>query len=242
MQQRQPRLGDILDDYCPRERRLTNHAVVAMIGDEIKQTRCTTCESEHEYKHARVPRQRKKPEQSTLYSQVLAAVTPKKAAPLAGAVHPADIDEAPDDEIDEREAPPAPASAPLTIEALFGADSTSDEPGDEAQPPVEEGPLHRRLIRAQLPRHEGQVVIARKEADFTIRQPAPAGRPNRFRQRPAQQQQQQRGAAPFHGNRPGGGNANGNRAGGGGQRQNGRPQQGGGRQGQRHGSGRNRPK
>ena len=33
MQQRQPRLGDVLDDYCPRERRLTNHVVVAMIGD-----------------------------------------------------------------------------------------------------------------------------------------------------------------------------------------------------------------
>lgn len=56
MQQRQPRLGDILDDYCPRERRLTNHAVVAMVGDEVKQTRCTTCDSEHEYKHAKLPR------------------------------------------------------------------------------------------------------------------------------------------------------------------------------------------
>ena len=30
--QRQLRLGDILDDYCPRERRVTNHAIVAMIG------------------------------------------------------------------------------------------------------------------------------------------------------------------------------------------------------------------
>ena len=41
MQQRRLRLGDILDDYCPRERRITNHAVVAMIEDEVKQTRCT---------------------------------------------------------------------------------------------------------------------------------------------------------------------------------------------------------
>ena len=31
MQQRQLRLGDVLDDYCPRERRVTNHVVVAMI-------------------------------------------------------------------------------------------------------------------------------------------------------------------------------------------------------------------
>jgi hypothetical protein len=43
MEQRRLRLGDILDDYCPRERRVTNHAVVAMIADDVKQTRCTTC-------------------------------------------------------------------------------------------------------------------------------------------------------------------------------------------------------
>src|SRR5438045_1463779 len=73
MQQRQLRLGDILDDYCPRERRVTNHVVVAMVGDEVKQTRCTTCDTEHEYKHAKVPRQRRKVDTpAALYSQVLA--------------------------------------------------------------------------------------------------------------------------------------------------------------------------
>src|SRR5436190_18133930 len=60
MQQRRPRLGDILDDYCPRERRITNHAVVAMIEDEVKQTRCTTCDADQEYKRARIPAQRRK--------------------------------------------------------------------------------------------------------------------------------------------------------------------------------------
>src|SRR6267143_3980087 len=80
MQQRQLRLGDILDDYCPRERRVTNHAVVAMIGPDVKQTRCTTCDTEHEYKHAKVPRQRRKAETpAALYSQVLAG-GPKRVA------------------------------------------------------------------------------------------------------------------------------------------------------------------
>src|SRR5919197_2160155 len=83
MQQRQPRLGDILDDYCPRERRVTNHAVVAMIGTDVKQTRCTTCDAEHEYKHAKVPRQRRKAESpGALYSQVLAS-GPKRVNPDA---------------------------------------------------------------------------------------------------------------------------------------------------------------
>ena len=60
MQQRRLRLGDILDDYCPRERRITNHAVVAMIEDEVKQTRCTTCDADHEYKQAKAPAPRRK--------------------------------------------------------------------------------------------------------------------------------------------------------------------------------------
>src|SRR5919204_2622463 len=85
MQQRQLRLGDILDDYCPRERRVTNHAVVAMVGPDVKQTRCTTCDAEHEDKHAKVPRQRRKPETpAALYSQVLAS-GPKRVAHEEGA-------------------------------------------------------------------------------------------------------------------------------------------------------------
>ena len=81
MQQRQPRLGDIVDDYCPRERRITNHAVVAMVGDEVRQTRCTTCDSEHEYKQAKVPPQRRKKDATgALYQQVLAGM-PRKVVP-----------------------------------------------------------------------------------------------------------------------------------------------------------------
>ena len=41
MEQRPLRLGDIVDDYCPRERRVTNHAIVAIVEDVIRQTRCT---------------------------------------------------------------------------------------------------------------------------------------------------------------------------------------------------------
>ncbi len=55
MEQRSLRLGDLVDDYCPRERRVTNHVIVALVGDSIRQTRCATCEAEHEYKEARVP-------------------------------------------------------------------------------------------------------------------------------------------------------------------------------------------
>ena len=66
MEQRRLRLGDILDDYCPRERRVTNHAVVAMVEETVKQTRCTTCDAEHPYKGGQAPRRRKKEGTSAL--------------------------------------------------------------------------------------------------------------------------------------------------------------------------------
>src|SRR5437660_1421 len=111
MQQRQPRLGDILDDYCPRERRVTNHAVVAMLGPDVKQTRCTTCDAEHEYKHAVVPRQRRKGETpAALYAQV-AANAPKR---VAHSEPSSQVDAREEDALAEPEAPVVeePAGAP----------------------------------------------------------------------------------------------------------------------------------
>ena len=206
MQQRQLRLGDILDDYCPRERRITNHAVVAMIGPDVKQTRCTTCDADHEYKHGKVPRQRRKADTpAALYSQVLAG-GPKRVAhdPAAdddknesaspGASRQSDDDAAPQDE-----APVAAhAKAAPPPEAPPEIDTDVEEAGGDD---AEEGPVHRPLIRATLPRPEGQPPPTRPAPDFTIRHPG--GRPNRFRHRPG------RGGQQFQGNR-----SNGNMGGG----------------------------
>ena len=45
------RLGDYIDDYCTRCKRHTDHAVVAMVGDEVQKVLCRTCNSEHKYRH-----------------------------------------------------------------------------------------------------------------------------------------------------------------------------------------------
>lgn len=235
--QRQPRLGDILDDYCPRERRLTNHAVVAMIGDVVKQTRCVTCDAEHEYKHAKVPRQRRKDTPAALQAQILAS-GPKKATPD---VVPSGSDRA---ATPETVGPPASAfqeMEPLSVDAVrralaipgaYGApgsgartsneafepravapprpreepggpadDDAADKVAEAARPESAEGPAHRRLIRATLPRLDGQPPATRPAPDFTIRTPS-TGRPPRFRPR------NQRGTGGMSsGNRPGqGGN------------------------------------
>lgn len=86
-----PRLGDLIDDYCPRCRLLLNHAVASLVDGKVVKVVCQTCHSEHPYKHAEVPVKKKKPARATLFGQVLA-----KAAPDAG----------------EEEAEPAPEEPP----------------------------------------------------------------------------------------------------------------------------------
>jgi hypothetical protein len=214
MQQRQLRLGDILDDYCPRERRVTNHAVVAMIGAEVKQTRCTTCEAEHEYKQGKMPRLRRK-------TQTPAALA---AQGLAGApkLHEPELP-VPDGAANEL---PEHLEITGTLEAEDDAIVASPDEGAESHDAGdgegddrtrEEGPVHRPLIRASLPRTEGQPPPTRPATDFTIRQPA--GRQNRFR--PRQQQ-----GGQFQSNR-GNGNFGGSGRGGGLRQGGGRPPQGG---------------
>jgi translation initiation factor IF-2 len=176
MEQRRLRLGDIIDDYCPRERRLSNHVIVAIIDDEVKQTRCTTCDADHPYKGARVPPKRKKIEApAALYKQVLdnmqdrpapegdadATVTPgavlRPAAPRSSQRRSAAASLAAESHADVEPAEPGP------VPPVAAADT----------PPVqddEEGPVHRPLIRATLPRPEGQVP-ERKAPDFTLRLP-----------------------------------------------------------------------
>jgi hypothetical protein len=224
MQQRRPRLGDVLDDYCPRERRVTNHVVVAMIEDEVKQTRCSTCDADHEYKQARVPSPRRPKSVAAIQDGAESFEARPVLSPPRPAVEPA--------------APPVfeePAAAPIVPEFIEAASgSTVNRPGEPvplaAAPDLpasephgaparvheDEGPVHRPLIRAQLPRPEGHVP-ERKEPEFTIRQ---------------------------QGARGGGREVDGNRVGyrpkGGGQRQGGGFGHGGGHSrfgGQRHGSG-----
>jgi translation initiation factor IF-2 len=246
MQQRRLRLGDILDDYCPRERRITNHAVVAMIEDTVKQTRCTTCDAEHEYKQAKVPAARRR-KTGTPAAQLVegASRPPEMQESLSDAP---DADELPELPIIAEE---LPAIAHDPVSAEQGDVAAAPLPAPEAEPaPVEETesnperdewPVHRPLIRATLPRPEGHVP-ERKAPDFTFR-PAGGkfdrnGQRHRGRgQRPGQGQSSPGQGQRFGGQRPAGQGQRGQGQGGPqGQRQGDRSGQGGsGRPGQGRG-------
>ena len=138
MQQRRLRLGDILDDYCSRERRITNHVVVAMIEEEIKQTRCTTCDAEHEYKAARMPLKRRRPD-TVGGDPAEGLLRPRAASEAESQGDGAGADESPADVLE------APALDHMTADAAMDCDVQADAMS-AAGADDGDGPVHRRLI------------------------------------------------------------------------------------------------
>ena len=83
MADRAPRLGDVIEDYCPRCRLLLNHDIAALSGTEIAKVTCRTCYNTHDFRHGQVPKKRpRKDDKKSLVDQVLASlpVPPATAA------------------------------------------------------------------------------------------------------------------------------------------------------------------
>jgi hypothetical protein len=74
MADRPLRLGDVIDDYCPRCRLLLNHDVASLYQGVVAKVTCRTCYNTHDYKHAEVPPKRtskKVAEKKKLMDEVL---------------------------------------------------------------------------------------------------------------------------------------------------------------------------
>lgn len=152
MEQRPLRVGDNVDDYCPRERRITNHVIVALVGSAIRQTRCSACEAEHVFKAGHQPRPRKKDEPLGVL------VHAHGAGGLNGHVVP------------------APTDTPVPVAASHRDEPRQTEAASEAPEPQGDNPGnelwsgHRRLIRATLPKVEGNEPPPRAIPEFTMHQ------------------------------------------------------------------------
>lgn len=81
------RLGDIIDDFCVKCRRLTNHAIVSLLNGAAAKVRCRTCYSDHDYRNEIAPPTKKELlKQKELYEAVLAGVAPVDGAAAIEAV------------------------------------------------------------------------------------------------------------------------------------------------------------
>lgn len=92
---RELRLGDIIDDFCVKCRRLTNHAIVSLLDGAAAKVRCRTCYSDHDFRNEIAPPTKKELlKQKELYAAVLAGVAPAEgdAAKEAVAAAPEAVD------------------------------------------------------------------------------------------------------------------------------------------------------
>jgi len=65
------RLGDIIDDYCVKCRRVTNHAVVSLLDAKAAKVRCRTCYSDHDFRNEQAPPSKKDLKKAALFAEVL---------------------------------------------------------------------------------------------------------------------------------------------------------------------------
>lgn len=107
---REHRLGDDIDDFCVRCKRLTNHLVVSVMNAEPAKVRCRTCHSDHDYRREQAPPPKVDLRKAALFNEVLKKVDPA-AAPVAVHVAAAPV-EAVVDPVVEPVVEEAPEAAP----------------------------------------------------------------------------------------------------------------------------------
>ena len=82
------RLGDDVDDYCIKCKRLTNHTVLALVGELPAKVRCRTCYHEQPFRNSEVPPTKKDLKKAALFNAVLSTIpggVAEATAPTAAA-------------------------------------------------------------------------------------------------------------------------------------------------------------
>jgi len=73
---REPRLGDDIDDYCVRCKRVMNHSIVSVMNGEPAKVRCRTCHSDHDFRHEQPPPPKVDLRKQAAFNEVLKKVDP----------------------------------------------------------------------------------------------------------------------------------------------------------------------
>jgi len=82
------RLGDDIDDYCVRCKRLTNHLVVSVMNGGPAKVRCRSCHSDHDYRHEQPPPPKVDLRKAALFNAVLKTVDPEATPVTLPVVEP----------------------------------------------------------------------------------------------------------------------------------------------------------
>jgi hypothetical protein len=69
------RLGDIIDDFCVKCKRVMNHAVVSILDSKPAKVRCRTCYNDHDYRFEQAPPPKVDPRKLALLAEKAAAAS-----------------------------------------------------------------------------------------------------------------------------------------------------------------------
>lgn len=121
---RDVRLGDDIDDYCVRCKRVMNHAVVSVINAVAAKVRCRTCHSDHDFRHEQQPPPKVDARKAALFQEVLKTVDPEAAEAAAAAPVEAGVE------------PEEAAEATAGVEATASVEATAGVEAPPAKPAV----------------------------------------------------------------------------------------------------------
>ncbi|MDW7644403.1 MAG: hypothetical protein SCI25_05125 [Desulfuromonadales bacterium] len=79
MSQKKISAGDLVDSQCTKCRMVTNHTVVAMVGDKVVRVQCNTCGGMHNYREA-APKKTAKPRTTTTKADAVPRQPRQRAA------------------------------------------------------------------------------------------------------------------------------------------------------------------
>jgi len=72
---RSVRLGDDIDDFCVKCKRVMNHSVVSILNDGPAKVRCRTCHSDHDFRNEQPPPPKVDSRKAALFNEVLGNVS-----------------------------------------------------------------------------------------------------------------------------------------------------------------------
>lgn len=127
MMMRDIRLGDDIDDFCVRCKRVMNHNVVSVLNGQAAKVRCRTCHSDHDFRHEQAPPPKVDLRKAALFNEVLKKVAPGE---VPAAVDDADLDIIPelDGESENESDGDAEPAAEAEDEAAAPTEPAEDEP------------------------------------------------------------------------------------------------------------------
>lgn len=117
---REPRLGDDIDDFCVRCKRVMNHNIVSVVDGAPAKVRCRTCHSDHDFRHEQPPPPKIDLKKQALFNEVLKKATPGAAEAVDGSE--ADLDLGADVELESE------AESGETEAESAGAEAESEAP------------------------------------------------------------------------------------------------------------------